>query len=83
MTWSGLCFKRSLWLLRNKGNVGREKQKEGDKSGDQGGGLSFHFIYLFKKNFFNIDLSLRDRERQSMSRGGGERDTESDAGSRL
>ena len=35
--------------------------------------------------FFNVYLSLRDRERQSMSRGGAERqgDTESKAGPRL
>ena len=42
--------------------------------------------YLFiKKNFFNIYSFLRDRERQSMSREGAERegDTESEAGSRL
>ena len=34
---------------------------------------------------FNVYLLLRDRERQSMSRGGAERggDTESEAGSRL
>ena len=44
------------------------------------------FYYFFKKNFFfNIYLLLRDRERQTMSRGGAERegDTESEAGSRL
>ena len=31
--------------------------------------------------FFNVDLFLRDRKRESMSRGGA--DTESEAGSRL
>ena len=37
------------------------------------------------KNFFDIYSSLRDRERESVSRGGAERegDTESEAGSRL
>ena len=42
-------------------------------------------ISFFKKNFFNVYLLLRDRERQSMSMGGAERggDTESKAGSRL
>ena len=37
------------------------------------------------KNFFDVYLFLRKRERQSMSRGGAERvgDTESEAGSRL
>ena len=41
--------------------------------------------YTLKKNFFNVYLLLRVRERQSMSRGGAERwgDTESEAGSRL
>ena len=38
-----------------------------------------------KKNFFNAYLFLRQRERQSMSGGGAERegDTESEAASRL
>ena len=38
-----------------------------------------------KKNFFNIDSFLRDRERQSASRGAAETegDTESEAGSGL
>ena len=42
-------------------------------------------FFLIKKFFFYIYLFLRDRERQSMSRGGEERegDTESSAGSRL
>ena len=37
------------------------------------------------KIFFNVSLFLRDRERQSMSRGGAETegDTEPEAGSRL
>ena len=41
-------------------------------------------IYYLKK-IFNVYLFLRDGERQSMSRGGAERegDTESKAGSRL
>ena len=40
--------------------------------------------HFFFKNF-NVYLLLRDRETQSMSRGGAERegDTESEAGSRL
>ena len=40
---------------------------------------------FFKKKFFNVYLFLRDRERQSMRKGGAERegDTESEAGSRL
>ena len=40
-------------------------------------------IYVF--NFFNIYLFLRERQRQSVSRGGAERegDTESEAGSGL
>ena len=45
------------------------------------------YVYLFfiKKIFFNVYLFLRDRVRQSMRRGGPERegDTESAAGSRL
>ena len=45
----------------------------------------FYLFLFFIKIFFNIYLFLRDRERQSMSRGGAERegDTESEAGSRL
>ena len=38
------------------------------------------------KNYLNVYLVVRDRERQSVSRGGAERgagDTESEAGSRL
>ena len=44
--------------------------------------LFFFFFLIF---FFNVYLSLRDRETQSVSRGGAERegDTESEAGSRL
>ena len=44
--------------------------------------ISIYFIF-FKK--FNVYLLLRDREKQSMSMGGAEReeDTESEAGSRL
>ena len=40
---------------------------------------------ILKKNFFNICSFLKDRERQSMSREGAEKegDTESEAGSRL
>ena len=40
---------------------------------------------LFKKIFFNVYLFLRDRGRQSLSRGGTKRegDTEPKAGSRL
>ena len=49
-------------------------------------GLSWllNFI-LFYCHFFNVYLFLRERERQSISRGGAERegDTESEAGSRL
>ena len=43
--------------------------------------VSFYFFIYF----FNVYLFLRDTERQSMSRGGAERegDTESEAGSRL
>ena len=43
------------------------------------------FLFLIKKNVFNVYLFLRDRERQSTSEGGAERkgDTESEAGSRL
>ena len=44
------------------------------------------WFFLFKdSNFLNVYLSLRERERQSMSRGGAERDrdTEPKAGSRL
>ena len=42
-------------------------------------------MIIFFLIFFNVYLSLRDRERQSMSRGGAERggDTESEAGSGL
>ena len=45
----------------------------------------FSRILFFFFNFFNVYLLLRDRERQSVSRGGAERegDTESEAGSRL
>ena len=45
--------------------------------------LSFCFFFFF--NFFNVYLLLRDRDRQSMSRGGAERwgDTECEGGSRL
>ena len=45
---------------------------------------AFYLFLIFKK-FFNIYLLLRDRERQSMSRGGAEREgeTESEAGFRL
>ena len=44
----------------------------------------WNYLYL-KKFFFNIYLFLRDRERQSMSKGGAERegDTEFEAGCRL
>ena len=44
--------------------------------------INILFLFLL---FFNVYLLLRDRERQSMSRGGAERegDTESEAGSRL
>ena len=40
---------------------------------------------ILKKNVFNVYLLLRDRETQSVRRGGLERggDTESEAGSRL
>ena len=43
------------------------------------------FIYIFKKNFFSMFIYFGDRERQSMNRGGAERegDTESETGSRL
>ena len=43
----------------------------------------FKFIYLLKKNFFNV--YFWDRERQSMNGGGSEREgvTESETGSRL
>ena len=46
-------------------------------------GLAWNFS--LKKFFLNIYLFLRDRERQSMSRGGAEREggTESETGSRL
>ena len=42
-------------------------------------------ILSVSKNFFNVYLFLRNRERQSVSGGGAERegDTESEAGSRL
>ena len=44
-----------------------------------------HYKTLKKKIFFNVYLFLRQRERQSMNRGGAERegDTESETGSRL
>ena len=44
---------------------------------------NIHLIFL--KNFFNVYLFLRDRERQSMSRGRAERegDIESETSSRL
>ena len=47
-------------------------------------GQLVEFLILFFK-FFNIYSFLRDRERQSMSGGGAERegDTESEVGSRL
>ena len=46
---------------------------------------SSFIISVFKINFLNVYLLLRDRERQSMNLGGAERggDTESKAGSRL
>ena len=42
-------------------------------------------LHILKKKIFNVYLLLRDRARQSMSRGGAERggDTEFEAGSRL
>ena len=42
-------------------------------------------FFLIIKNFFDVYLSLREKERQSVSGGGAERegDTESEAGSRL
>ena len=53
----------------------------------------FHSVYILKKLFFNVYLFLTESEseseseskRESMSRGGAERegDTESEAGSRL
>ena len=47
-------------------------------------GSIFNFIFLFFKSF-NVCLLLRERETQSMDRGGAQRggDTESKAGSRL
>ena len=47
-----------------------------------GANHSMLYIHSFKKIFFNVYLSLRDGETQSMSRGGAERegDTESKAG---
>ena len=46
--------------------------------------LQLNSVCFLKKIFFNVYLLLRDRETQSMSRGGTERrDTESEAGSRL
>ena len=42
-------------------------------------------MFLLFLNLFNVYLYLRDRQRQSVSRGGAEKegDTESEAGSRL
>ena len=47
--------------------------------------LIFHLPFSLKKFFFNIDSILKDKERQSTSRGGAERDGDigSEAGSRL
>ena len=55
--------------------------------------LFWFFLLYFLKIFFNVYLFLRDRERDSVSRGGAERehkqgkgregDAESEAGSRL
>ena len=48
-------------------------------------GIIVIIIIIIIKIFFNVYSFLRDRERQSMSREGAERegDTESEAGSRL
>ena len=45
----------------------------------------FSLSLLSEKKFFNVHLFLRERETQSVSRGGAERegDTESETGSRL
>ena len=52
---------------------------------DTGSFFCFKILFCLKKFFFNVYLFLREREGQSMSRGGAEReeDAESKAGSRL
>ena len=62
--------------------VGMYKQELSLHLGSLAPELTLFFFFII---FFNIYSFLRDRERQSVSRGGAERegDTESEAGSRL
>ena len=71
-----------LWVVSTEPDVGLELTDseivtwaEVGRSTDWAtqGPLNFHFIFLFKKNFFLTFIYFWDRERQSMNGGGSER----------
>ena len=76
-------------LLQCNVNAGRDGgDYVASGSANSGSGvksLSTFILVNTEKNFFNVYLFLRERETQSASRGGAERqgDTESETGSRL
>ena len=64
---------------------GRGREIEGERVSQEGSTLAGQSAGCFFLIFFNVYLFLRDREKQSTSRGGADRegDTESETGSRL